>query len=97
LALFSRITNLFSRSRVDQDIDAELRSHIEMRAEDNLVAGMDAQAAARNARIRFGNLTATREHVAAIDAALGLQGVWRDVIYAFRGFRKNALTGDADC
>ena len=90
MTLLRRIANLFSRSRIDREIEAELQAHIEMRIEDNLGAGMDAPAAARNARLRFGNLAATREQVTSIDAALGLQSVWRDVIYGFRGLRKNA-------
>jgi hypothetical protein len=30
MSIFRRVSNLFSRSRLDQDIDAELRAHIEM-------------------------------------------------------------------
>ena len=89
MSLFRRFANLITRSRLDSDIAAELRAHIDMRADDNLAAGMDAQSAARNARLRFGNVTATREHVAGVDAALGLQSIWRDVLYAGRGFGKN--------
>jgi hypothetical protein len=57
MSLFRRISNLFSRSRVDREIDAELRSHIEMRVEDNVAAGLPPGAARRDAMLRFGNLT----------------------------------------
>jgi hypothetical protein len=40
MSLSRRIANLFSRSKVEREIDAELRSHIEMRIEDNIAGGM---------------------------------------------------------
>jgi macrolide transport system ATP-binding/permease protein len=40
MSLYRRVANLFSRTKVDQEIDAELRTHIEMRIEDNIAAGM---------------------------------------------------------
>jgi hypothetical protein len=85
-----RLWALSKRSGAEREIEEELHAHLEMRIADNLAAGMDPRTAERNARIRFGNLTATREHVAAIDTALGAQSVWRDVMYAFRSFRINA-------
>ena len=71
VSLFRRISSLFSRLRVDREIDAELRSHIEMRVEDNLAAGMAPGEARRNAMLRFGNLAKTRERVNAVDARTG--------------------------
>ena len=63
MSLFGRISNLFSRLSLDREIDAELRSHIEMRVEDNEAAGMAPGEARRDAMLRFGNLTKTREGV----------------------------------
>ena len=40
MSLFRRVSNLFSRNTVADEIDAELKSHIEMRTEDNIAAGM---------------------------------------------------------
>jgi len=40
MSILRRITNLFHRSKLDQEIEAELRSHIEMRTADNMAAGM---------------------------------------------------------
>ena len=50
-----RISNLFSRSKVDGEIDAELKAHIEMRTEDNIASGMSPAEAHRDAMLRFGN------------------------------------------
>jgi predicted permease len=84
MSLFRRISNLFSRSRVDRGIDAELRSHIEMRAEDNVAAGMTPGEARRDAMLRFGNMTKTREGVNAADVTLAVQSISMDARYALR-------------
>jgi hypothetical protein len=55
MSLFRRISNLFSRSEVEQEIEDELRSHIEMRIEDNMAGGMPPEEARRDALLRFGN------------------------------------------
>src|SRR6516165_9551491 len=89
MSLLRRISNLFSRSKMDWEIDAELRSHIEMRIEDNIAAGMPAEDARRDALLRFGNLSSTKEHVAGADAALTLYSIWSDIRYAWRQLWKN--------
>jgi len=84
--LLRRIAALFHRSSIDREIDDELQAHLAMRAEDNVAAGMTPEAAARDARLRFGNPAATRERVEHIDVATGLDSVWRDIRYAVRGY-----------
>jgi predicted permease len=84
MAIFRRIANLFSRSKIDLEIEDELRSHIEMRVEDNIANGMSREAARRDALLKFGNPIVTQEKVTHIDAALGLDTFFRDVQYAWR-------------
>lgn len=88
MSLCSRVINLFRRSRVDREIEDELRAHIEMRTEDNIRAGMSPEAARRDALLRFGNRTVMREHAIASDAALAPERLWTDLRYAFRQMRK---------
>jgi predicted permease len=88
MAVFRRITNLFRRTRMDREIDAELQAHIQLRIDDNIARGMTPQEARRDALLRFGNPTSTREHVASADAALSLGSVGADVRYAVRQLRK---------
>jgi len=40
LSVFRRILNLFSPSKLAEEIDAEIQSHIEMRVADNIAIGM---------------------------------------------------------
>jgi predicted permease len=84
--LLRRIAALFRRSSIGREIDEELQAHLSMRAEDNIAAGMSPEAAARDARLRFGNPTATRERVEHIDVALTLDSIGRDIRYAIRGY-----------
>ena len=89
MAVLRRIANLFRRTRVDREIDAELQSHIALRIDDNIAAGMSPEEARRDALVRFGNRTATRERVTGADALLGLESLWADVRYAGRQLRKS--------
>ncbi len=89
MAIFRRIANLIHRSNVDREIDAELESHIAMRIDENIANGMAPVEARRDALVRFGNTTATREHVLAADAALGIESFWADVRYAWRQLIKS--------
>ena len=84
MSLSRRIANLFSRSRVEREIDDELRAHMEMRMKDNQVAGMSPEEARRDALLRFGNPSLMRERVAGADAALGLDSIWADLRFALR-------------
>jgi hypothetical protein len=63
MSILRRISNLFSRPKLQQEIDAELRSHIDMRIEDNIAAGMSPGEARRDALQRFGNPTSINERV----------------------------------
>ena len=89
MPIMNRIANLFRRSRVDGEIAAELESHIALRIEDNIAAGMPSDEARRDALLRFGNRTATRENVAATETTLSLDRFWFDLRYAMRQLIKS--------
>ncbi len=89
MAVLRRFANLFRRSTVDQDIDAELQAHLAMRIEANVAAGMSAEEARRDATLRFGNQTSTKERVTASDTALSLADLGRDLRYAGRQLRRS--------
>ena len=89
MSIFRRMVNLLHRSRVDRDIDAELQTHIALRTEDNIVAGMSPEEARRDALVRFGNRVVTKERVSAADAALLLGSIGSEIRYALRQLVKN--------
>jgi predicted permease len=89
MGLLRRIGALRRRSKLSNEIDAELREHLQMRIDENLANGMSPTEAAREARLRFGNPTVMRERVDAEDTAAGLDSFFRDARYAVRGFAKS--------
>jgi putative ABC transport system permease protein len=90
MALLRRILSLGRRTRMEREIDAELREHMAMCVDDNMARGMSREQAEREARRRFGNPTAMRERVSAEDTALGLENLWHDLRSAMRVFVKSS-------
>jgi hypothetical protein len=89
MSLLRRISNIFSRLRVDQDIEDELRSHIAMRTDDNIASGMSPEAAKRDAILRFGNPDIAKERVTAVDVALTSERIIADIRFAGRQLRRD--------
>src|SRR5882724_11701924 len=59
--LIHRLAALFRRRRLEDDLDEELRSHLEMAVELNLRKGMKAEDARREALRSFGGIEQTKE------------------------------------
>src|SRR5438270_3755441 len=59
--LFNRFRALFRRRRLEDDLDDELRSHLEMAVELNVRKGMSPADAGREALLSFGGLEQTKE------------------------------------
>jgi macrolide transport system ATP-binding/permease protein len=62
LMFLRRLTALFRRRRLEDDLDEELRSHLEMAVELNLRKGMAAEDARREALRSFGGVEQTKEN-----------------------------------
>ncbi len=86
---WSRLRSLWRRRAVKQEIDEELRFHLEQRMADNLAAGMSPADAAREARKRFGNWQSVREDCRDARGASFGETVWQDVRFGARMLRKN--------
>jgi predicted permease len=56
-----RLAGVFRRGRLESDLDAELRSHLEMAVEMNLLKGMTDKEARREALRSFGGVEQTKE------------------------------------
>ena len=89
MALLQRIANLFRGHKLRREIEAELRSHTEMRIEDNIAAGMSPEKARRDALLRFGNVTLASERVTAADTVLHVESLARDLRYGVRQLRRS--------
>src|SRR5215471_20195372 len=89
MSLISRFASLFRAYRLDQDLQEELRTHMEMRAEDNMAEGMSEEEARLDARRKLGNPAVLTENMREQDTLQWLETVWQDVRYGLRQMRKN--------
>ncbi|HET6934184.1 MAG TPA: ABC transporter permease, partial [Candidatus Angelobacter sp.] len=88
MSLFSRFANVFRSDRLDRELQEELESHLQMRAEENVRAGMSGQAADEDARRRFGNQMLLLEHTRQVRIVHWLETFLQDVRYGFRSLRR---------
>ncbi|MGA8676397.1 MAG: permease prefix domain 1-containing protein, partial [Candidatus Acidiferrales bacterium] len=75
-----RLSTLFHRSHFSAEMEEELRSHIQHRADDLERSGVSRAVAERRARLEFGGQTRFKE--ASLEAAGGafLDSLARDVV-----------------
>lgn len=87
--LISRCTTHFRRRPLDDDLDAELSSHIELAVEENMKRGMSSQAARTAALRSFGGVTQTREAYRVQQGLPFLEAAFADARYGLRQLRKS--------
>jgi predicted permease len=77
------------RRRTDAEIDEEIRFHLDMRAREQLDAGLPPEEAERAAERRFGSPWRVREAGREIRRGTALDAIARDVRYGIRGVGKS--------
>lgn len=82
--IYTRIYGLLRKGRVEEDMEAELRFHILMRARENVARGMTPEEAERDARRRFGNLGLIKERCRDVRGGGMLETLWQDLHYGVR-------------
>jgi putative ABC transport system permease protein len=89
MALLKRLRGLWKRDRMDDELADELRSHIDMRAADNIHAGMSTREARLDAQQRFGNFNLQRQRTREMDIVSWLESFIHDLRYGARSLVKN--------
>jgi len=84
-----RLRSFFRRAQLDHDLDAELRSHLEMAFERNLARGMSSEQARRQALLDFGGLEQTRQSYREARGLPFLDSLFHDLRFAFRTLHKS--------
>ena len=84
-----RLAGLFRSQRQEQELAAEMESHLQFHIEDNLRAGMTPQQARRDAILKLGGVEQTKQACRERSTIPSLESLLRDVRYALRGFRRN--------
>ncbi len=85
--LLSRLTGLLRSRPMDEHLDEEMQTHLELAIAENRGRGM-AEDEARTAALRsFGGVTQTKERYRMQQSLPLLEDVWRDMRYAMRTLR----------
>jgi macrolide transport system ATP-binding/permease protein len=84
-----RLAAPFRRRRLEDDLDEELRSHLEMAAELNLGKGMSAQDARREALRNFGGVEQTKENYRDQRGLPMIETTLQDLRFGFRMLRRS--------
>jgi predicted permease len=87
--IWRRLRSLGQRREAKQQIDDELRFHIEQRTAENLAAGKSPEDAARDARKKFGNVQSVREECRESRGAILGETLLQDIRFGLRMLRKN--------
>jgi macrolide transport system ATP-binding/permease protein len=85
----SWLERLFSRKRMELDLDKELRFHFESQVADKMRSGIPESQARRLTRLEFGGLEQIKEDCRDSRGTLWLESIVQDVRYGLRQLRKS--------
>ncbi len=88
-SLRSLCSALFHSKHIDDELDEEMRLHIQNRADDLERSGLSREEAERRARIEFGGVERFKEEVRETAWVTHLDSLFRDFQYAIRSLRKD--------
>jgi predicted permease len=88
-SLRSRITALFQPSQLNAEVEEELGSHVEHRADDLERSGMDRAQAERRARIELGGREKYKEEIHEAVGGNLISTMLQDIRYSIRVLRKS--------
>jgi len=82
--LFHRLCAQLRRGKVEREMDAEMRFHLEMETAENIRRGMSEEEARRAALRSFGGVEQTKEVYRDIARFRRLEDLWQDLRYGAR-------------
>ena len=89
---FLRLRAVFGRQKLNDDMQAEMREHLERASERLIARGMSPAAARLEARREFGNLTVIQDDAEEARGARWVDALIGDLRFAFRYFARHKLT-----
>src|SRR5262245_66163655 len=87
--LWRRLLFYARRDRFDRELEEEMRFHLEMKAEENLAAGVSPEEAGYAARRQFGNQTLLRELSRDMWSFRSLHALFQDLRYGVGMLQNN--------
>jgi len=89
--LFLRVRALIARRHVERELDEELSFHVERETQKHIAAGLSPADARARALARFGPVPLAADQCRDARGVSVVDDVIRDVLYAFRTFRRAPL------
>ena len=86
---YFRLINLFRPAQLDNELAAEMETHLQFAVEEHLKHGMSQQEAERQARIRFGGPQQSKENQRETRSFQKIDDLFRDFRYTLRTLRKD--------
>jgi len=83
------VRSIFQGKKMENDLDDEIRFHVERETEENVRRGMPPSEARVVALRRFGGVDKTKEEVREADRAMFFETLLQDMRYGLRSLRKN--------
>src|SRR5688572_8704062 len=86
-----RIRSLTRRERADDELDRELRTHVELEIEQNVANGMTREHARRAALRAFGGIERMKEEARDARGVAVIENLMRDLRYTLRGLLREPM------
>src|SRR5690348_13098629 len=77
------------RKRMLEELDQDIREHIERETQDNIERGMPPEEARYAALRKFGNVTRVKEETREVWISVWLEQFWQDIRYGLRMLAKS--------
>jgi putative ABC transport system permease protein len=87
--LLLKFIGIFRKARLEQQLDEDVRAHLEMLAEENLRRGMEPEEARYAALQQFGNVSSMKEECRERWKIRIIEELLQDVRYGLRQLRRN--------
>ncbi len=87
--LSSYIRTLLSRDRLDNDLDEEIKAHLELEARKHVLLGLPQHEAIRRANIALGGRSRTIEECRDVHGIWIIENLWKDCTHALRMFLRS--------
>jgi putative ABC transport system permease protein len=89
--LLLRLRALIARQSMEEELEEEMKSHIELQTGKYVAQGMSLEEASRRARIEFGGVEATKERCRDARRVNFIEALFQDFRYAVRGLRRDHM------
>src|SRR5882724_10937429 len=89
MSWINRLLGSFRKNKLEEQLDDELRFHVEMRVREFVASGMTPEEARRKATLLFGNRVLLKEKTRDMDTVGWIETLGQDVRYALRTLNRS--------